>query len=114
MAKTLQEQYNQIKKGKGNKEIFLKEAKRQFPHMIHVASTYNQATEILKQRAVISEHMIGAAVATSKKPDWFKIFDDNMNVIREETAAAKKDEAVKAVVTKPNKEVVDAEIQGYD
>jgi len=114
MAKTLQEQYNQIKKGKGNKEIFLKEAKQQFPHMIHVASTYNQATEILKQRAVISEHMMGAAVATPKKPDWFKIFDDNMNIIREETAAAKKDEAVKAVVTKPNKEVVDAEIQGYD
>ena len=114
MAKTLQEQYNQIKKGKGSKEIFLKEAKQQFPHMIHVASTYNQATKILKQRAVISEHMIGAAVATPKKPDWFKIFDDNMNIIREETAAAKKDEAVKAVVTKPNKEVVDAEIKGYD
>lgn len=114
MAKTLQEQYNQIKKGKGSKEIFLKEAKQQFPNMIHVAATFNQATEILKQRSVITENMIGAAIASPKKPDWFKIFDDNMNIIEEETAAAKKDEAVKAVASKPNKEVVDKEIQGYD
>ena len=28
--KTLQEQYNQIKKGKGSKEIFLKEVKRNY------------------------------------------------------------------------------------
>ena len=83
MAKTLQEQYNQIKKGKGSKEIFLKEAKRLFPNMIHVASTYNQATKILKQRAVISEHMIGAAVATPKKTDWFKIFDENVSMNEE-------------------------------
>ena len=32
-TKTLQEQYNLIKEGKGNKEIFLKEAKLQFPQI---------------------------------------------------------------------------------
>ena len=106
MAKTLQEQYNQIKKGKGSKEIFLKEAKRLFPNMIHVASTYNQATEILKQRAVITEHMIGVAVATPKKPDWFEIFDKNMNIIEEEE--------VKAVSNKVSKEVTDLEEKNYD
>ena len=106
MAKTLQEQYNQIKKGKGSKEIFLKEAKRLFPNMIHVASTYNQATEILKQRAVITEHMIGVAVASPKKPDWFEIFDKNMNIIEEEE--------VKAVSNKVSKEVTDLEEKNYD
>ena len=106
MAKTLQEQYNQIKKGKGSKEIFLKEAKQQFPNMIHVAATFNQATEILKQRAVITENMIGAAIATPKKPDWFKIFDENMNIIEEEE--------VKAVSNKVSKEVTDLEEKNYD
>ena len=32
--KTLQEKYNLIKEGKGDKALFLKEAKRTFPHLI--------------------------------------------------------------------------------
>jgi len=129
MAKTLQEQYNQIKKGKGSKEIFLKEAKQQFPNMIHVAATFNQATEILKQRAVITENMIGAAIATPKKPDWFKIFDENMEIIKEQnpknpnrypplhiaqTKESKADEARKADNKKVDKTLVDLETKGYD
>ena len=47
MAKTIQEQYNQIKKGKGNKEIFLKEVKRNYPHMIVNSATFDKAEEIL-------------------------------------------------------------------
>ena len=34
MAKTLQEQYNQIIKGNGSKEIFLKEVKSKYPHLV--------------------------------------------------------------------------------
>ena len=76
--KTLQEQYNLIKEGKGNKEIFLKEAKRQFPNLISKVATYNQATNRLKQKAVITESVLGLGmIAQPKKdPDWFKIFEE--------------------------------------
>ena len=74
---TLQEHYNLIKKGKGNKEIFLKEAKRQFPNLISNVATYNQATTRLKQKSIISESVLGLGmIAQNKKePDWFKIFE---------------------------------------
>ena len=32
--KTLQEQYNQIQKGGGRKDLFLKEAKQKYPNLI--------------------------------------------------------------------------------
>ena len=48
--KTLQEQYNLIKEGKGHKGVFLKEAKNKFPNMINKAATYDQATHILKKK----------------------------------------------------------------
>tara|TARA_R100000734_G_C3302303_1_gene92840 strand:+ start:34 stop:1104 length:1071 start_codon:yes stop_codon:yes gene_type:complete len=114
MAKTIQEQYNQIKKGTGNKEIFLKEVKRNYPNMIVNSATFEQAEEILLQRSVLSENIHGMVSHSTKKPDWFKIFDDNMNVIKEETEAAKKDEAIKAEVNKPNKDVVELETKGFD
>lgn len=103
--KTLQEQYNNLQKGKGSKDVFLKEAKRIYPNMITNAATFEQATEILKQRSVISENVY---VATGKKntPDWFNIFDENMNLISEEEA--------KAIEKKTIKSVVDKETAGYD
>ena len=112
MAKTIQEQYNQINKGKGSKELFLKEVKRNYPHMIVNSATYKQAEEILLNRSVITENLAG--IVNPSKPDWFKIFDDNMNIIKEESAAAKKDEAIKAEVKEPNKDVVELEIKGFD
>jgi hypothetical protein len=78
--KTLQEQYNLIKEGKGHKDVFLKEAKSRYPNLISNVLTYDQATTILKQRSVIQEHMLGGVASNlGKKPDWFSIFDDNMN-----------------------------------
>jgi len=112
MAKTIQEQYNQINKGKGSKELFLKEVKRNYPNMIVNSATYKQAEEILLNRSVITENLAG--VVNPSKPDWFKIFDDNMNIIKEESAAAKKDEAIKAEVKEPNKDVVELETKGFD
>ena len=75
---TLQEHYNQIKKGKGNKEIFLKEAKKQFPNLISNVATYNQATTRLKQKNIISESVLGLGIVANKQenPDWFKIFEE--------------------------------------
>ena len=72
--KTIQEQYNQIKKGKGSKEIFLKEVKRNYPHMVINSATFNQAEEILLNRSVISENIAGVVAQSNTKPDWFKIF----------------------------------------
>ena len=78
--KTLQEQYNLIKEGKGHKDVFLKEAKSRYPNLISNVLTYDQATTILKQRSVIQEHILGGVASNlGKKPDWFSIFDDNMN-----------------------------------
>ena len=113
MAKTIQEQYNQINKGKGSKELFLKEVKRNYPHMIVNSATFKQAEEILLNRSVITENLAGIVNPNSNK-NWFQIFNDNMNVIKEETAAAKKDEAIKAEVKEPNKDVVELEVKGYD
>ena len=113
MAKTIQEQYNQINKGKGSKELFLKEVKRNYPHMIVNSAIFKQAEEILLNRSVITENLAGIVNPTSNK-NWFQIFNDNMNVIKEETAAAKKDEAIKAEVKEPNKDVVELEVKGFD
>jgi len=78
--KTLQEQYNLIKEGKGHKDVFLKEAKSRYPNMISNVLTYEQTTTILKQRSIINEHILGGVASNlGKKPDWFSIFDENMN-----------------------------------
>jgi hypothetical protein len=56
--KTLQEQYNLIKEGKGHKGIFLTEAKKQFPSMLTNPMGFEEASKILKTRGVISENYI--------------------------------------------------------
>tara|TARA_R110000744_G_scaffold154226_3_gene268915 strand:+ start:696 stop:1790 length:1095 start_codon:yes stop_codon:yes gene_type:complete len=102
---TLQEQYNRIQNGKGNKETFLKEAKRQYPNMLTNQATFDEAKIILKQRSIISENLY---VSTPKKdPDWFRLFDENMNLIEQE---------VKAVEKKTSKEVTDLQSpdKGYN
>ena len=78
--KTLQEQYNLIKEGKGHKGVFLKEAKSRYPHMISNVLTYDQVITILKQRSVINERQMAGGVVgkIDKKPDWFSIFDKNI------------------------------------
>lgn len=57
--KTLQEQYNAICEGKGQKDVFLKEAKKQFPNMITNAATLEETVQILTNRSVISENLGG-------------------------------------------------------
>lgn len=128
MAKTIQEQYNQIKKGKGSKEIFLKEVKRNYPHMIVNSATYKQAEEILLNRSVITENLASIANPTNTK-DWFGIFNKNMEIIKEQnpknpnrypplhiaqTKESKADEARKADNKKVDKTLVDLETKGYD
>ena len=105
--KTLQEQYNLISEGKGNKEVFMKAAKRQFPNLVRNAATLSETVASLKHGHIITEGIslgMGNSVKNNK-PDWFAIFDENMNLVAEEA---------KAVEKKPTKEVTDLETAGYD
>ncbi len=81
--KTLQEQYNLIKEGKGHKDVFLKEAKRKFPNMINNAATFNQATHILKKRNVINENYIDVkpinTIEGRAKENWETKFNQFIN-----------------------------------
>ena len=107
--KTLQEQYNLIKEGKGSKEIFLKEAKAKFPNMITNAATFNETAKILKNRSVISENIGGVvsiqpvnSIEGRAKEDFETAFE---NFLAEEA---------KAVEKKATKEVEEAETAAYD
>ena len=59
MKKTLQDQYLLIKEGKGHKDIFIKEAKQQFPGLIRNAATYTETANVLKTKNLINENIIG-------------------------------------------------------
>lgn len=103
MNKTLQEQYNLIKEGKGNKQQFFKSARHIFPDLITPVNTFEDTVTILKNRGVISES-IGGLVTKGKTPDWHSIF-------KEKVAEAKE---AKAEEKNPTKEVTDMETKGYD
>ena len=78
--KTLQEQYNLIKEGKGNEGGFLREAKRQFPKLIRNAAGLNETVSKLKSKSVISENYvdlnpIGSIESRVKEPWEIKFAD---------------------------------------
>jgi len=101
--KTLQEQYNLIKEGKGNAETFVKAAKKQFPNFVRNAATLNETISSLKHNHIISESIFGLGMVTTGKsnPDWFKIFNDNLV-------------EAKAEEKKTSKEVTDLEEKNFD
>jgi len=103
--KTLQEQYNLIKEGKGNTDAFIKSAKRQFPAQIRNSAGLTETVNSLKHNHIISENIWGIATESDKTPDWFSIFDKNMKIIAEEA---------KAVEKKTSQEVEDIQSSGYD
>mgnify|MGYP003630961232 FL=1 len=127
--KTIQEQYNQIKKGKGNKEIFLKEVKRNYPSMVVNSATFTQAEKILLNRSVLSENISGVVTQSNTQPNWFKIFDESMEIIKEanpknpnrfppvhiaQTKQSKADEDTKVDNSKVTKQVEDIESHNFD
>ena len=105
--KTLQEQYNLIKEGKGHKGSFVKDAKRQFPNFVRTSAGINETIDSLKRNHIISENFVGFKPITNptvrKKESY-------------ETAFAKFLEEAKAVEKKTSKEVTDlqAPTKGYD
>ena len=97
--KTLQEQYNLIKEGKGHKDMFLKSARRLFPEYISNVTSFDNTVTILKQKSIISEG-IGGVVTTPSNPfsNWAKFLN----------------EEAKAEEKKPTKEVTDMETRDFD
>jgi hypothetical protein len=78
MEKTLQQQYNLIKEGKGSKDDFLKSARRVFPEFIAPLTDYNTAVTILRNKSILNEGVGGVVTLNPNKPDWFKIFNENL------------------------------------
>ena len=85
--KSLQNNYILIKEGKGNKELFLKQAKREFPQYVTNVLTFDQAIDNLKERGIITETLSDDVTSKNTQPNWFNIFKEN---ITESKAKAKK------------------------
>ena len=75
MEKTLQQQYNLIKEGKGDKQHFLKQARNLFPDYITSLNDFDTTVHILKNKSILNESVGG--VTTGRK-DWWSIFDSNL------------------------------------
>lgn len=99
--KSLQNKYNLIKEGKGNKELFIKEARTLFPNIVTNVLTFDQAIHNLNERGIISEGFTGELSQRKGEPNWFKIFSENT-------------EAVKATLKDTDKAVVEKETAGYN
>lgn len=95
---TLQEHYNAIKNGQGNKDQFLKQAKHLFPNYFNQYTDFNTAANVLKSKQIINES-IGGVVSKG-----FDIFNWK-NILAEE---------VKAEEKKVSKEVEDYNKSNYD
>ena len=98
--KTLQEQYNLIKEGKGSKDTFMKSARTQFPNIFNNLSNFDTATKVMKQKQIISEGGIGGVVTTAVNPfiNWNEFLS----------------EEVKAEEKKTTKEVEDIQDHAFD
>jgi hypothetical protein len=80
VMKTLQQQYNLLKEGQGDKNFFMRQAMRQFPEWVTVNNTFEQTVSILKGKSIISEGAGG--VVTAGRKDWFKIFEAEVKAMR--------------------------------
>jgi hypothetical protein len=103
--KTLQEQYNLLKEGKGHADVFLKSARRLFPELVTNYATKDEAVTILKQRSIISENFVGFEPITkieSNKTSYEVAF---ANFLSEE---------VKAEEKKTSKEVEEVQEEAFD
>jgi len=81
---TLQEHYNSIVGGKGNKAQFLKQARHLFPQHITNLLDFDTTVNVLKSKQIISENTIGGVVSKGFNiVDWKK-------VLAEETKSVEK------------------------
>ena len=80
---TLQEQFNAINKGTGNKEQFLKHARNLFPQYLTKHLDYNTSINVLKTKQIISEQ-------TNVVTKGFDIYNWK-NILAEEVKAEEKE-----------------------
>ena len=76
--KTLQQEYQLIKEGKGNKDHFLKVARNMFPEYITHGNDFTSAVSILKSKSLLSEAVGGVVTQPTTQPNWFKIFNEKL------------------------------------
>jgi hypothetical protein len=110
--KTLQDQYKLIKEGKGHKDVFLKEAKQMFPNYIRNAATFEEASNILKDKNVISENLVGIEpinTISRKKESYETAFE---NFLKE--ARKKNDNDPNAEIKKVSQQVEDKLKHNFD
>ena len=89
--KTLQEHYNAIKNGKGNKAQFLKQARQLFPQYFNQYSDFDTATNVLKSKQIISEAAGGVISKGFDIFDWKKILAEETKAVEKEISKEAKD-----------------------
>jgi hypothetical protein len=100
MKKSLQNQYQLIKEGKGQKDIFLKEAKSLFPNYLPNSVNFNQAVNLLKDKNIISENIVSVgAINHNVTPK--ESFELDFERFLKEEKEKEDSEKVKAIETKP-------------
>jgi hypothetical protein len=113
MKKTLQDQYLLIKEGKGHKDIFIKEAKRQFPGLIRNAATYTEVANVLKSKNHINENVIGLEPINQLEPSKKESYEIAFENFLAEAKKAKEDDE-KAELKKPSKQVEEDAEKNFD
>ena len=86
MAQTLQEHYNSIKSGKGNKAQFLRQAREMFPQYFNQYSDFDTATNVLKSKQIISEAAGGVVGKGFDIWNWKKILGEEVKATEKETS----------------------------
>jgi hypothetical protein len=72
---TLQEHFNAIKNGKGNKVQFLKQARSLFPQYLNQYSDFNTSVNVLKSKQIINEAVGGVVTKGFNITNWKQIFE---------------------------------------
>lgn len=91
MAQTLQEHYNSIKSGKGNKTQFLRQAREMFPQYFNQYSDFDTTTDVLKSKQIISEATTNVVTKGFDIYDWKKILAEEVKAEEKETSKEVKD-----------------------
>jgi hypothetical protein len=84
---TLQEQFNSIKSGKGNKDQFLKQARQTFPQYLTKFLDFDTSVNILKSKQLINEAIGGVVTKGFNITNWKQIFEAEVKA--EEKAQSK-------------------------
>ena len=112
MKKTLQDQYLLIKEGKGHKGVFLTEAKRQFPDLIPNNADVKLTAQILKDKNIINENIVGLDAVGIFTPTPKQSYETAFEKFLQE--AKEMEEKEKAELNKPSKQVEEDLSKAYD